>query len=280
MIGNIVAEDTPQTEKPKHTYLGTFWNFIKGEALPQETFTDYHVEKYERYIDPGLSEFEKAEQAVLFGETRYHFDNALDLRFLHEDPVLYMNHMWLETYGASNELHKCHQSVESDLSYAASYREKACEQEFIQWHKNREEEVRWAKFKLDVLDLARKFAICYHQLSKKEQQLSARRIYGKNGIYNSNPGLELLCDVYAVRKTFGIAKIDKDEKAILQDLATTTKNFRDDACKEDDARLSKLSEFARYKNPNPQTHTCLYATLLTQYVALAQKFEEERCANR
>lgn len=69
LLGALVVQNVHSSE---HSDFGSFWNFQKGQPKPQEMYIKWHQKMFGKYVDPQLSKFEQEEQALLFGQIKYH----------------------------------------------------------------------------------------------------------------------------------------------------------------------------------------------------------------
>jgi len=238
-LGFLAVQDTYAAE---HSNFGTFWNFGKGEPEPWQAYIEWHMKKFSRYVDTSMSRFEQEEMAQLFGEVKYHFDNGLELDGFHNDPNDYL----VEKLGESVlGYRKCVQQRRDDLG-DCSYKQE--------------------KFKVGMLHLARYFVIGYHALPLEEQDISNDYDYGVNGVYHENAGARVFGNIKTVSKSLHNAGIPRTQAEVLANARTMVEKLRDESCVQEDARTEHEKRFKPL-----ETHACLYATLLTKYVKLAQE---------
>ncbi len=243
----LIAQNIYASE---HSDFGTFWNFQKGKPESQEAYTDFHMKMFGRYGNPELFEFEQEEQALLFGQIKYHFDNGLELDEFHENPHRHtISKMWKALHGYS----KCTEK---------RYNPK---RDHTPMH-DKELKCKSAKFHIGMLELAAQFAGGYDRLSPEEKKASASYPYARNGIYHPNAGARIFGDVEKASKSLNKAGISKTETDVLTDSIAMVERFRAESCVKEDA----WDEYDREYRPI-ESHKCVYAGLLKEYVELAQK---------
>lgn len=211
----------------------------EGFASKQEQQEAYR-ERFGRYINPNLSEFEKNSYAFLFRRIQYSFHRGLNLGSFHKDPSDYIMEQWRQTL---DEYKKCNESTRAS---AAPY----------------------YSFRRTTLDLSRQFALGYSALSPEEQKKSASYHYSSPNTLDSHPEFEIFEDVEKTSNKFSKRGIQKKTTEVLADATTMIQNFRNEQCKEYDA----LNKYTPDRH-SLKTHACLYADLLHKYITAVHTFE-------
>jgi hypothetical protein len=253
ILGVLALMATSLLSESQHSNFGSFWNFAEGKEMPQANFRQFHLDKFGKYINQNLSDFKKVELALLFGQIKYHFDNAMRLSDFHANPQKTILSLWRDSLDNYSE------SIED-----------------FEKPRYREYQSSDDKFLWKMGHIAQCYARSYFELSPEEQTKANKSRYDSNGIHHPyNGAFRILEDTRKVAETFNKADIATTKQEVMYEAQSMMQAFRDSACVRHDAQ----HEF--HKNYGPYlSHECMYAEHMLAYVKAAKELLEEESKNK